>query len=113
MHGQETVIRPSRFIQVIPSELIEEVRLYASVSRPMTSRNNYNSSSNSQFSPNSVQMDDGTPKLYIGQQVRHQSFGEGIVLNCEGTGPKARVQVNFENVGMKWLVLGFAKLEPV
>ncbi|WP_028468157.1 DNA helicase II [Neptunomonas japonica] len=113
MHGQETFNRPSRFIQEIPSELIEEVRLNASVSRPMTSRNDYNNSSNSKFSPNSVQMDDGTPKLYIGQQVRHQSFGEGIVLNCEGTGPKARIQVNFENVGMKWLVLGFAKLEPV
>lgn len=113
MHGQETFNRPSRFIQEIPSELIEEVRLNASVSRPMTSKNDYNNSSNSKFSPNSVQMDDGTPKLYIGQQVRHQSFGEGIVLNCEGTGPKARIQVNFENVGMKWLVLGFAKLEPV
>ncbi|WP_372739384.1 DNA helicase II [Neptunomonas sp.] len=113
MHGQETFNRPSRFIQEIPSDVIEEVRLNASISRPMTSNNNYNSSSNSLFSPNSVQLDDDTPKLHIGQQVRHQSFGEGTVLNCEGSGPKARVQVNFENVGMKWLVLGFAKLEPV
>ncbi|SFG97492.1 DNA helicase II [Neptunomonas qingdaonensis] len=113
MHGQETFNRPSRFIQEIPSDLIEEVRLNASISRPMTSNNNYNASSNSLFSPNSVQLDDDTPKLHIGQQVRHQSFGEGTVLNCEGSGPKARVQVNFENVGMKWLVLGFAKLEPV
>jgi DNA helicase-2/ATP-dependent DNA helicase PcrA len=113
LHGQENFNRPSRFIQEIPSELIEEVRLNASISRPMPSRNDYNASSNSLFSPSSVQMDDDTPKLFIGQQVRHQSFGEGTVLNCEGSGPKARVQVNFENVGMKWLVLGFAKLEPV
>lgn len=113
MHGQETFNRPSRFIQEIPSDVIEEVRLNASISRPMTSNSNYNTSSNSLFSPNSVQLDDDTPKLHIGQQVRHQSFGEGTVLNCEGSGPKARVQVNFENVGMKWLVLGFAKLEPV
>ena len=113
MHGQENFNRPSRFIQEIPSELIEEVRLNASISRPLSSNNNYNTSSNSLFSPNSVQLDDDTPKLHIGQQVRHQSFGEGTVLNCEGTGAKARIQVNFENVGMKWLVLGFAKLEPV
>lgn len=113
MHGQETFNRPSRFIQEIPSDVIEEVRLNASISRPMTSNSNYNTSSNSLFSPDSVQLDDDTPKLHIGQQVRHQSFGEGTVLNCEGSGPKARVQVNFENVGMKWLVLGFAKLEPV
>jgi DNA helicase-2/ATP-dependent DNA helicase PcrA len=62
---------------------------------------------------NSVQMDDSTPKIFLGQRVKHPIFGEGIVLNCEGDGPKARVQVNFDDEGTKWLVLGFAKLEPM
>lgn len=110
MHGQDNYNRPSRFIQEIPLELVEEVRLNATVSRPMTARNDYSNTSNGLF--NNVQQDDGTPPIYIGQRVCHPIFGEGIVLNCEGNGPKARVQVNFDSEGMKWLVLGFAKLEP-
>jgi DNA helicase-2/ATP-dependent DNA helicase PcrA len=43
----------------------------------------------------------------------HPSFGEGIVLNYEGTGEAARVQINFDNSGSKWLVLSFAKLEKI
>jgi len=46
----------------------------------------------------------------LGQRVRHPKFGEGIVMNCEGTGHHTRVQVNFED-GAKWLVLAYAPLE--
>jgi DNA helicase-2/ATP-dependent DNA helicase PcrA len=109
MHGQDNYNRPSRFIQEIPTDLVEEVRLNATVSRPLTSGRP--PSNNSMF--NSVQMDDSTPKIFLGQRVKHPIFGEGIVLNCEGDGPKARVQVNFDDEGTKWLVLGFAKLEPM
>jgi DNA helicase-2/ATP-dependent DNA helicase PcrA len=110
MHGQENFNRPSRFIQEIPEELLEEVRLNATVSRPVTSRPNYGSSSG-MF--DSVQQDDDTPKIHLGQRVKHPIFGEGLVINCEGNGPKARIQINFDDVGLKWLVLGFAKLEPL
>jgi DNA helicase-2/ATP-dependent DNA helicase PcrA len=51
--------------------------------------------------------------ITLGQRVRHGKFGEGIVLNYEGSGPSARVQVNFKEVGSKWLVLSYARLEPV
>ena len=47
----------------------------------------------------------------MGQRVGHNKFGEGVVLNYEGQGPNARVQVNFDTVGSKWLVLSYAKLE--
>ena len=47
----------------------------------------------------------------LGQRVRHGKFGDGVVLNSEGSGSHARVQVNFENAGTKWLVLAYAKLE--
>ena len=112
MHGQDNFNRPSRFIQEIPAEFIEEVRLNATVNRPMSQgRPSYGQRDNSMF--NNVQVDDSTPKIYLGQRVKHPIFGEGIVLNCEGDGPKARVQVNFDDEGSKWLVLGFAKLEAV
>ena len=47
-----------------------------------------------------------------GQRVRHPKFGEGVVMNCEGSGHHTRVQVNFDD-GAKWLVLAYAPLEPL
>jgi DNA helicase-2/ATP-dependent DNA helicase PcrA len=47
----------------------------------------------------------------LGQRVRHSKFGEGVILNYEGSGAHARVQVNFEAVGTKWLVMSYANLE--
>jgi DNA helicase-2/ATP-dependent DNA helicase PcrA len=49
--------------------------------------------------------------IKLGQRVRHGKFGEGIVLNYEGTGAHARVQINFEAAGTKWLVMSYANLE--
>ena len=48
----------------------------------------------------------------IGQNVRHAKFGEGTILDCEGTGASARVQVNFGQHGAKWLILSYANLQP-
>ncbi len=50
-------------------------------------------------------------EISLGQRVAHGKFGEGVVLNYEGQGSNARVQVNFDAVGSKWLVLSYAKLE--
>ena len=52
-----------------------------------------------------------TGGVRLGQRVRHGKFGEGIVLNSEGSGAHARVQVNFEASGTKWLVVAYANLE--
>ena len=51
--------------------------------------------------------------MRLGQRVRHGKFGEGIVLNSEGSGAHARVQVNFEGTGTKWLVVAYANLDYV
>jgi DNA helicase-2/ATP-dependent DNA helicase PcrA len=50
--------------------------------------------------------------LGLGQRVQHKTFGEGVVLNYEGQGAHARVQVNFESAGSKWLVVAYANLQP-
>ncbi len=104
MYGQENYNRPSRFINEIPIELIEEVRLNATVSRPLTARPKTN-----MYSQEAEQQSN----LHIGQRVYHESFGQGIVLNAEGSGAKTRVQVNFDDAGIKWLVLGFTTLEAI
>ena len=52
-------------------------------------------------------------QISLGQRVTHGKFGEGVVLNYEGQGSNARVQVNFDAVGSKWLVLSYAKLEAL
>ena len=54
-----------------------------------------------------------TGAMRLGCRVRHETFGEGVVLYCEGQGSHARVQVNFEGVGTKWLVLGYARLQQM
>ena len=51
--------------------------------------------------------------MRLGARVRHGKFGEGVVLNLEGQGPHARVHVNFEHQGAKWLMVSMARLEPV
>ena len=49
----------------------------------------------------------------MGEHVVHAKFGEGVVLNIEGSGAQARVQVNFSSAGSKWLMLAYAKLDKV
>jgi len=48
----------------------------------------------------------------IGQSVVHATFGAGVIVSAEGRGAEARVQVNFGNSGLKWLMLEYAKLLP-
>ncbi|MYL23597.1 DNA helicase II [Halomonas alkaliantarctica] len=110
LHGKEVFPRPSRFLRELPPHLLEEVRLRGQVSRPVTASS---AISTSGFAQQHVEGDGDLPSLHVGQRVAHPVFGEGIILNAEGEGARARVQVSFEGEGVKWLVLGFAKLTPV
>jgi DNA helicase-2/ATP-dependent DNA helicase PcrA len=56
-----------------------------------------------------MQQSTGTYKL--GQRVRHAKFGEGVILQMEGSGAQERVQIKFEQTGDKWLILAYAQLE--
>lgn len=96
LHGSETFNAPSRFIREIPAELLHEVRLHTTITRPVSSL---------------TQARVPDTELNLGQQVYHQIFGEGVVLNFEGRGASARVEVNFDTEGSKWLVLQYANLQ--
>ncbi len=101
LYGRETYPRVSRFIREIPQNVMIELRPRAMVSRPVTAsvmHKRVNQSANE-------------TGFQVGQLVSHAKFGEGVVLNYEGAGHQARVQVNFTE-GNKWLVLAYANLQP-
>lgn len=98
LHGSEYYPQPSRFIGELPTELINEIRLGGNVAENFFSQTATVENNGSGISP--------------GQRVAHAKFGEGTVLNLEGQGNQARVQVNFEQGGSKWLVLAYAGLQP-
>jgi len=101
LHGMDNYGMPSRFIKEIPEELIEEVRPRIQVSRSVGA-GRFRSPS-----------EPDTPGMRLGARVRHGKFGEGIILNVEGNGPHARVEVNFEQHGKKVLMVQYANLEAV
>jgi DNA helicase-2/ATP-dependent DNA helicase PcrA len=100
LYGQEKFNPVSRFVREIPPGLIQEVRIKNSVSMPVS----FAQSQPSSFGSDSI-------PFQLGQIVSHAKFGEGTVLNYEGQGSHARIQVNFPELGSKWLVLSYAKLE--
>ncbi len=98
LHGTDYYPQPSRFINEIPPELRHNIRLGSSVTDSLFSRKKVTAAKR-----------DGA--LVLGQRVAHAKFGEGVVLNLEGSGGQARVQVNFEQAGCKWLLVSFANLQ--
>ena len=102
LHGTDRFSQPSRFIAEIPETLLEEVRPRVRVSRPISPRSRGRSAGMAPGAELGVR---------LGQRVRHGKFGDGVILNCEGQGTHARVEVNFETAGTKWLVLGYANLD--
>ena len=103
LHGQDTFNPPSRFIREIPSKLINEIRPRAEVNIPYNKKD-------FKETKISFQTNEG---ISLGQKVRHKKFGDGVVLNYEGSGDSARLQINFESAGTKWLVLSYANLEVI
>lgn len=102
LYGSETFNKISRFVREIPSELIREVRLGNQVSRPFGPKNKL-------FQAEATE----STGFALGQRVAHGLFGEGVVLNYEGHGAQARIQVNFDDEGSKWLMVAYAKLQPL
>lgn len=101
LYGVDQYGQPSRFINELPTELVEEIRPRLQVSRPL-------------FVKRSTGLEESGPSnMRMGSRVRHSKFGDGVVLNFEGNGPQARIQVNFEAQGTKWLMLSYANLEVV
>ena len=101
LYGQEMHPRPSRFLSEIPAERVHQVR----------SPQNMAASGLTALASRSQSAEDNG--FRTGQQVMHQKFGQGVIIDTEGNGSHARVHVNFKQAGSKWLVLAYAKLETL
>ena len=103
LHGMDNYSQASRFIAEIPDEHVEEVRPRVQVSRPVRARGSRQGGGSAAKG--------SEMGIHLGQRVHHKKFGDGVILNCEGQGAHARVEVNFEVAGTKWLVLSYANLD--
>ena len=103
LYGSETFNKVSRFVREVPGELIQEVRLGNQVSRP------FGPAKGGLFASEASE----NTGFALGQRVEHALFGEGVVLNYEGQGAQARIQVNFDDEGSKWLMVAYAKLQAL
>ena len=129
LHGIDAYGIPSRFIKEIPEEFLEEVRPRVSGTRAGQGfgrgfGSGFGSSHNGQSGTRQagqsgmgrgaagLREEPPAPGIRLGARVRHAKFGAGVVVNIEGQGPHARVQVNFEGQGSKWLMLQYANLTP-
>ena len=99
LHGSYNYLMPSRFINEIPGELLDSVK-----SDSYQYKKNKNISSFKRPSNNST-------GLKVGQRVKHQKFGNGVVLSYEGEDDNLKLYINFEDYGSKWLVMTYAHLE--
>ena len=105
IHGSDLYGMPSRFLREIPKPLLHEIRprpqpgFGARAFAPAPRRERGHAA----LEP---------PPLALGAAVRHPTFGLGVVTDVEGSGAHARVQVNFDEAGSKWLVLAYAHLAP-
>jgi DNA helicase-2/ATP-dependent DNA helicase PcrA len=105
LYGNENYHAPSRFIREIPKEYLQEVRLNTTISRPTSfSRSSVGAYAAQEAAANGVA---------LGQRVLHSIFGEGVILSVEGQGANARIQVNFDDEGSKWLVMQYANLQAI
>jgi len=101
LYGQEKFHKPSRFLREIPSEFVEEIRLTTKISQPTTASNRVTKAAQT-FNQTG---------LALGQNVNHAKFGNGIIVNYEGSDAQARVEVSFEDGNSRWLMVAYARLE--
>ena len=107
LHGQTRYNIPSRFLEEIPQNLMKW--LTPRFSRQKAFQPDFSRQTVTSLPKKTVSRDVGGWR--IGQNVVHPKFGSGVIIDAEGQGTDARVQVNFGNAGVKWLAVSVAKLQ--
>jgi DNA helicase-2/ATP-dependent DNA helicase PcrA len=112
LHGQTRYNVPSRFLQEIPDRLLKWLQPIQKIPVGNQQRSVTNNEPSRGTSLRGAEQD-AAHAWQIGQNVIHAKFGAGVIINCEGRGAEARVEVRFGRAGTKWLLLEYAKLTPV
>jgi len=114
LHGQTRYNIPSRFFGEIPETLMRRINrspAFSVQSSTFKGPGSEAGTSTLNFEPGTLNGRQAT-QWRVGQNVVHPTFGTGVIVNSEGRGPEARVQVNFRSGGLKWLMLEYARLAP-
>jgi DNA helicase-2/ATP-dependent DNA helicase PcrA len=98
--GRDEERQPSRFIEEVPEHLVKAIHRKVTVQAPTMMQKRV------------IDRSENETGLRLGQRVVHPKFGEGMLLDTEGSGERTRVHVRFDQYGNKWLALAYAKLEP-
>jgi DNA helicase-2/ATP-dependent DNA helicase PcrA len=112
LHGQTRYNIPSRFLQEIPDSLLKWLQpppQKAGIQNRESGLGGYGDGYGKPIQQ-PVRHDSPASPWRVGQNVVHAKFGAGVIVNCEGSGADARVEVKFARVGTKWLLLEYAKL---
>ena len=107
LYGKEERHIPSRFITELPEENIREIRLRGNINRAA----NFGSVAKHPTKTTAFILEDDVWKM--GQKVYHAKFGQGTIINVEGSGEATRLQIAFQGNGIKWLIAKMAKLEKL
>ncbi len=108
LHGQTRYCLPSSFLEEIPEELLRHLNKRAAPEPKQYAARG------GTYGGYAAEASAPAGGLRIGQSVEHAKFGVGVIVDTEGRGADARVQVNFGGgQGLKWLSLEYAKLTPV
>jgi len=110
LHGQTRYNLPSRFLDEIPEGLKKWLTpRFAEMRRAaVQAASAWHEPRRKESFFRAPEPDSG---FRIGQNVTHPKFGAGVIVDAEGRGSDARVQVNFGRQGVKWLAVAVAKLE--
>jgi len=117
LHGQTRYNVASRFFREIPENLMQRINPGFKVRGSMFN-DQHSAPEALNLEPGTLNTEHGTRNMgkgtpwRIGQNVTHPKFGAGVIVNAEGRGAEARVQVNFRDSGLKWLMLEYASLTP-
>lgn len=102
VYSQEEKRIVSRFINELPEENIQEIRLRGTVTRAINRE-----------AVGTTKSVLANPEWKPGQRVKHHKFGYGSIINVEGSDKNCRLQIAFQNQGIKWLIAHLANLEKL